>query len=285
MNKNHRMKLAVGVVTYNPSPEEISHILTYVEKVEKVYIYDNSSNDRWNKSILEEYQSKIELIANGDNDGISIAFNQIFLFAQSDNIDFVLMLDQDSKLANNYFSVLNKKIEKYPYVKFFCSNVILNKKNYFGKSSSEYTDLKFTITSGSIISVDFFLNLGGYDENLFIDGIDRDFCIRAVSNGEIIRRLNGCLLYQELGIGRKNLFGIYEHNAYRNYYIYRNRLYVLSKYPDYFSGWNKFRSFWMSELKQIFSVILFEKSKKKKLENILKAKKDYKNNKFGKFEE
>lgn len=55
--------------------------------------------------------------------------------------------------------------------------------NYTGlnaeeKSLSPY-EVKLAITSGSILNVTIAKQLGSFDENLFIDEVDSEFCYRA----------------------------------------------------------------------------------------------------------
>ena len=55
---------------------------------------------------------------------------------------------------------------------------------------------------------DIFDKIGGFDEKLFIDGVDFDFCIRMRKAGYGILRSNNVYLLQEVGKGRsKSLFG------------------------------------------------------------------------------
>lgn len=271
------MRIAVGVVLYNPSYEELLNINTYIDNVDHVLIYDNS--DEKNIAEIKEVltSNTFTYFYNGNNDGISKSFNRIFREAQSLKIDYILLLDQDSVIEDFNIDVIKKNLSKAKKSNY-CLNVPFNKIN-----EKEANNVIFAITSGMIIKTDFFLTIGGYDENLFIDGVDHDYCLRLLEVGESISLIKNVCLNQQLGRGKKNLFGVYEHTAIRNYYIFRNRLYLIKKHSHYYSKFKKIRSLYLSIFKQILSIIFFEKNKLQKLKFISIAYKDFKNEKFGKF--
>lgn len=126
-----------------------------------------------------------------------------------------------------------------------------------------------------MLNLKIFRQILGYDEKIFLDGVDWDYCIRLRLSGFFIERINSIKVKQNLGFGSQNLFGIYEHSAIRNYYIAYNRLYLVNKFPNYFSGWKKIKHLYLASAKQILSVILFEKNKIMKLKMIKKANKNY----------
>lgn len=79
--------------------------------------------------------------------------------------------------------------------------------------------------------------LGGFDEQLFIDEVDKEFCYRARRRGYAIYKLPWIHLHHEIGHPEHYKIGSFRfqssnHNAQRKYYITRNRIYVLKKYPD-----------------------------------------------------
>jgi rhamnosyltransferase len=113
------------------------------------------------------------------------------------------------------------------------------------------------MTSGSLIRT----GLGFFEEKLFIDSVDNEYCLRLRKNGYKIIRVNHAVLNHQLGTLRKNWLGFSTivHPASRRYYITRNMFYVMSKYPE-------FRLFGIKELlKSILLIILVENDKIKKL--------------------
>ena len=281
MVKKMKNRCCICLVLYKPNSNEIKKIAQYMNYVEKIYIYDNSETS--SLKIITEITSKtnFQYYFNGENDGISIAYNKMAEDVVNDGFDFFLALDQDSTIAQTSFSSALKSLSSTDNVAIYAMNTILNSR-LITDTNRKLTDISFAITSGSIFNIRIFIDNGGYDENLFIDGVDREYCLRALKNRQKIKLLNGINLYQQLGQGRANLLGIYEHNPLRNYYIYRNRFYVIRKYPYYFKGFKIIKFLYLSCLKQILSIILFESDKLKKLKYLYKGYSDYKLNIGGK---
>jgi rhamnosyltransferase len=92
--------------------------------------------------------------------------------------------------------------------------------------SVEETD--FLITSGMLVPVEAYRAVGRFDEGLFIDSTDREWCFRAVHRGHRLLRISGALLSHELG---DSLFSVMalpglefaRHRPERLYYMMRNR--------------------------------------------------------------
>lgn len=263
----------VGVIWYNPDKRAILQLNELVDVFDKIYIYDNSLKS--NKTKLKKYLSSKQVVYffNGKNEGISKAFNRISHYAKK--ADFLFTLDQDTEVTKKQIiqlqSYINNNFDKN--VGIYCPEIIFGKK---GTSRKDIVDIDFTITSCSMINLKVFRQLGGYDENIFLDGVDREYCFRLRQANYKIRQVSYIKVKQNLGNGKKNILGIYEHSPMRNYYIAYNRLYYIAKYPEYFKNWYKFKYLYLSTAKQIISVLLCEKNKKEKILAIFRASKDYK---------
>ena len=140
------------------------------------------------------------------------------------------------------------------------------------------------ITSGNIINISIALSCGGFDENLFIDSVDEEFCIRCREHGFFLYEYTKKIMIQKIGnphmikIGRVKICETSNHSCIRLYYITRNALYVSAKYPQ------MKRYYYPILLKRIIKVILFESDKIKKLQFMLKGCMDFFNDKMGKME-
>jgi rhamnosyltransferase len=130
-------------------------------------------------------------------------------------------------------------------------------------------DIDFCITSGSLLNLKIWNLIGGFDEKMFIDGVDFDYCIRIKKNGFTIKRLNYVKLDHEIGHGKKvRLFRrnalVLNHSKLRLYYISRNYLYLGFKHRQHLK--------WFIEVaKRILLVLLYEKQKFAKLHYMFKG--------------
>lgn len=274
--KKNQLKFCVGIIWFNPTPKDVKRLSIIEKCFDKVYIYDNSPVN--NKKYLTDYflSKKIEYFYNGKNEGISIPFN--YIAKKAKNYDFLFALDQDTEIKENAIIDLKKYIRNHfnENVGIYCPNIYFKTEPKIDNLSDS---IQNTITSCSMLNLDIFNKLGGYDNNIFLDGVDREYCFRLKKYGYKIIRVNNILIKQNLGNGKKNIFGIYEHAPIRTYYITYNKYYFIDKYPGYFKGWKRLKYLNLSNLKQELSIILFEKNKIRKLKLIKKAKDDYKYNK------
>jgi rhamnosyltransferase len=104
----------------------------------------------------------------------------------------------------------------------------------------EIRRIDYAITSGNLVRMDVFDKIGTYDEEFFIDCIDFDFSLRVRRAGLSIVRVGAARMQHALGdkactipvIGRVHTF----HSPLRRYYMYRNGLYLTSRYAGEYPG-------------------------------------------------
>ncbi|EJT5919229.1 glycosyltransferase family 2 protein [Clostridium perfringens] len=267
------------IVTYNPEMDRLKKNLESIHsQLDDIIIIDNNSS---NLSELDELLNNmsIKIIKNKENFGIAKALNIGIDYAKKNGFKWILTLDQDSICEKNF-------IKKYKsYLKNSKENIIIltpsindiNLCNTIEFNSVVNEEVRFAITSGSLISIEKALEIGKYNENLFIDYVDFEFCLRAILKEYKIIRLNNVRLLHELGVCKeKNILGkkfiITNHSALRRYYLYRNKMFIYRKYFNKFPEWVVKDIF--SSLKTILLILFFEEKKFDKTKYIFKGIKD-----------
>lgn len=156
-----------------------------------------------------------------------------------------------------------------PYILY--ENVLEYKYDCLGE------EIDVVITSGSLVNVENAIKIGGFDEKLFIDYVDFEFCLRTIENNFKIIKIYGSYLEHRLGeleeksiINRKIL--VTNHSFIRRYYIYRNAIYVWKKYILKNPKW-VIKNI-LSNIKSYLLILLFEKDKMRKTIYILNGIKD-----------
>lgn len=270
------IKLSATVTFYNPTEENVENIFSYIDKVDRVYIIDNSSKN--NESMLPN-NPKIIYKANLKNLGVASALNAAAKMAIEDKADWLLTMDQDSKFTGDNLSKMIDYLENND-----CKNIGLISpwhviKTGIKKPEKNIEDVVEVMTSGNIINLDAYQKIGGYKDWLFIDGIDFDYCMNLNVNGYKVRRLNYCELEHELGdikivkiLGRN--FVCSNHNYIRRYYMARNNHYIYDLYHDDFPEYCEMILHGLDG--QFRNILAFEKDKYRKLRNMKRGYKDYK---------
>jgi rhamnosyltransferase len=279
-------KIAAAIILYNPSDSLIENINSVLNQVSKIYLLDNSEIE-FSENLLNFFSSdpRIQHIRFNDNLGIAEALNIALRFADNDEFDYLLTLDQDSKSSENLVAELYKILLKNENIALVTA-LHFDPSQHKLKQCSSVDDILYTMTSGNLLRVKVAKSVGGFDSKLFIDHVDHEFCLRLKSNGYGIKKNNSAILFHKLGKSETKRFcGINfypsHHNPIRIYYRTRNRLYVNKKYKNQFPDYVKedLKHF----LREFLDMILFEKQRLKKIQMIIKGYRDFKKNRFGKF--
>lgn len=233
------IKLAACVVLYNPDDSIFENILTYGNYVDKLIVVDNSlkKNNLLIDRLNEVFESKLVYIDNNDNLGIATALNQACDKAIELQFKWILTMDQDSSFENfeHYLKCFNS-VNSNKDIAILAANTDGNKENNISLSL-DFEDKFIVITSANIVNLEHFEQIGRFDDKLFIDAVDFDFCIKANINKLRILLFKDVYVNHALGevflrkniFTRKNKYKI-EHNAQRAYYIARNYMYIATKY-------------------------------------------------------
>lgn len=279
-------KVAAIIVSYNPDSNLFDSINLLLNQVEKVIIVDNGSKEKYVKYIKSINEEKIEIILNKENLGIATALNIGVRKALENGYEWILTMDQDSKaspdMVKKMFNVYNSinREERKDILSIFPNFVderIQSIEENSNMNSYEYVDAD--ITSGNLLRKEVFEKVGFFDDSLFIDLVDTDFCMRLNEKGIKMIKIRDAVLYHSLGESKtiKGILGSFNtsnHSALRRYYMTRNRFYIWEKYK----GLN---SFTLNRDKKLFKkefvkIILGEKDKVNKIKMVLRGYKDYK---------
>lgn len=290
---NNKLICAI-FVTYNCDKEFYECFNRINKKVDKVVIVDNGSKSE-TLNILKDIKVKndIELILNEENLGIAVALNIGVKYAIANNYEWVITLDHDSKITGD---MIDKMFDQYHKINDEERKKIVSIVPNFIEETlaiqydetsieNDYEYVENGITSGNLVKVSAFEEIGLFDEKLFIDCVDSDLCCRIIENGYKILQVNKAILLHNLGeVKIFNFFGrkirYTNHSFIRRYYITRNRLYLWDKYKNITPDYIKFDK--GASVKEIIKIILFEEKKLLKTKMIFKGYSDYKKNIFGK---
>lgn len=281
-----RKKIAAVIVLYNPDINVLTNINSYIDQVDKLFAVDNS--DEPNPDFIEKIKlnNKIEYISNDGNVGIAAALNIGAKKAIEEDFEYLLTMDQDSEASPSIVSTMMECFSQDANIALV-SPVLYHPegRDTIRKSEKSCEQIITAWTSGNLLDLNIFKTSGGFREELFIDYVDHEFCLRLNKLGFKIYICNKTTLKHSLGkIGEVNLLfrKVYptNHSALRLYYRTRNRFYVKKvfkkDFPEFFKQESK--DFWRTFLK----VILFESDRLKKIRYSFKGYNHYKKDIFGK---
>lgn len=265
------MKKAIaGIVLFNPDVEfACNTVRDLLEQVPEVAIVDNSS--RSNAHCFSSFGDRVIYKSNGGNLGIAAALNELMDIAKSLGADWLLTLDQDSSVCPNMVESLLQCANRDSKIAIACPQYI---DRNCGRTVGEAGYTSGCITSGSLTNVKAWHAVGGFDEWMFIDLVDYEFCDRLVQNGWKIYCTDEIKMPHSVGDTEiKKVFGHSftneNHSPFRKYYQMRNRVYLKWKRGEFSHVEIVVHSF-VAAVK----VLLWEKSKIEKIKAITKGTKD-----------
>ena len=282
-------KIAGCVILYNPDFDVVENVASYIDHLDLLYVVDNQNGDAVIKELNKRYQDKIVPIKHNENMGISISLNEALTLSK-DKYELLLTMDQDSRFSPTSMLRFKREVASFGWEKTLAVGAAIE---VFGfKEPADITICwKKTvnmITSGNIVSVKNALAIGGYDEDLFIDEVDSDFCFRGIKAGyELYTNTSGIYLLHSLGNpSYHKYFGhvtkVQNHNKIRKYYIFRNRLVVLFRHGKMMGAKRCWNYYIKANINLIRDVVFFEDDKLGKMNCIAKGFLDFLTSRLGK---
>lgn len=288
-------KVAAIIVTYNIE-DSIQNSIDILEKqVDEIIIVDNGSKkDTVDMLVNLKCKYNIKHIFLKQNEGIAFALNRGIEYAIEKKYEWILTLDHDStptpNMVLNMINTYERMDADFKEKVAMITPVHIEQKAYKSVENSTleygYKEVLTEITSGSLVKSDIYKNHGLYDESLFIDLVDHDYCLSLNKKGYKVIQVEDSILIHKLGDSvSKKILGINltytNHSPLRRYYMTRNRMYIWKKYSDDYSNW--IRRDKIRFISEIAKIIVYENDKIKKIGMIRTGLKDYKLNKKYKF--
>lgn len=253
------------VVTYFPDPGLFERLCVIARQVSRVIVVDNNSGPELVRRLRDhEEQLGLCLILNETNLGVARALNQGLSAAMEAGYQWAVTLDQDSVAADSMVAeqllTLNRCTDRNNILSI-CPNVYWAQSadprpwgwllphekypNLFRIERSTTEDIRgvtLAITSGALMNLAAYQQLGPFRDDYFIDYVDTEYCLRAKTVGFIVLVSVKARLDQKLGEAREftvfgRLIAPTFHNPLRRYYIQRNRIPTIRRFGLLFPHW------------------------------------------------
>lgn len=275
------------MVLYNHQPDSLKKGIGYLlSQFDMLVLADNTPGRDDSNAFADD---RIIYIPLGANKGIARAQNIGVKTLIDNDVDYVFFSDQDSLLPPD---IKEKMIAAHTALKDAgiptgsLGSIFVNSKT--GKPYADKNGIKdrfmvdgievrevFSVgSSGSMIHRDAFLVNGGFDEALFIDGVDNEWGWRAAARHNMRNfEVPGCEISQTLGEGDNSIMGkqVSISSPARVFYQFRNYIWLFGK--DYVPAFWKWRNFWKYAVKLFYFPIMCS-PRGKYMTNILKGIRD-----------
>jgi rhamnosyltransferase len=253
----------------------MGNIAALRSQVNSIVVVDNGSSEQ-SLAMLRGGRSKydFELIENGCNLGVAAALNVGVREVKARGCFWAALFDQDSRVEPGFIDFALEAFEAAsnpPQIGIVCP-VYLDSQTGMSLPilRSKKGEILAAMTSGSLIPVNLFDQLGSFNEPLFVDYVDIEFCLRCRRAGyHIIQSQRAILQHSQGHIIQHRLLGCWfastNHSAARRYYITRNRLWVLRRF---LGDWAWSRKEARALITETIKLLLVERDRLNKLRSI-----------------
>ncbi|SAL61496.1 glycosyltransferase family 2 protein [Caballeronia telluris] len=257
------LRMAAVIVTYNPAPEAFAGVLAALRpQVERVVIVDNGSASAIADALQEvALRRDCTFVRLARNVGIAAAQNRgvetIARESKSTSVcNYILFLDHDSIAASDMVQRLldsDLRLRARGHAVGALGPVIVDKRTGTSgrficsrrggwlyretcQAGRDEMPVDFLISSGTLVRADVLADIGGMNDDLFIDHVDTEWCLRALNRGYQLFAVPGARLTHSLGdevvkvwMGRPR--EVFVHSPLRDYYMCRNTILLLREVP------------------------------------------------------
>jgi rhamnosyltransferase len=272
------------VVLYRPGTEVLENIRSYVDQVEVLYAVDNTEDpDGSFVSALESIPATHHL-PNGRNLGVATALNAGARRAIDDGYDWLLTMDQDSTATPGMVAAMldclsRPGAENVGLISPLHAQVDGKRPQPQGRCTEVLTPM----TSGNLLRLSAYAAVGPFLDELFIDQVDDEFCLRLHAAGFSVLEAGEALLTHRVGDVRAHWFPVpmytTNHPPVRRYYMTRNRLYVGRLYREQFPEYRRLQL--RQTAKDALKILLHERQKLQKLRMMARGFWDYRGGQLG----
>ena len=240
-------KITSITVAFNPNPERLAEqVRVLQDEVDDIVVIDNGS-ERPVADLPQLGGASLRVVTLPGNAGVARGFNLGLAAARERGAEFVLLLDDDSVPTPGMVAELvaacrertargppqvaavgprvqdSRDPHDYPFIRLGWTH---NRHVRCGTMHGEVIACDFLISSGSLVPMEAFASVGEFDEGLFIDSVDLEWCCRARDRGLMLYGVCAARLDHRLGDRRQavlNAFELVVHSPERVYYMTRNR--------------------------------------------------------------
>jgi rhamnosyltransferase len=282
-------QVAGVVVLYNPVIGVLDNIRSYLPQIGRLYAIDNSETA--DPEIVRQLAAMPAVMyrSNGGNRGVASALNSGAERALTDGYRYLLTMDQDSRAVSGMVSVLLECLSKLDSTQVgIISPDHVTKPGTRSVAGEDCRKVQYVMTSGNLLNLQAYQTVGAFNEDLFIDFVDVEYCLRLNAHGFSVFQAMNAHLEHQVGdlVGIKlGPFPLYitSHSPLRMYYKTRNRFYVTNLYR------RKCPAFWWQDRLRFFlemcRLLLFEPQKKHKITMMWRGWRDCRERRLGKYDE
>ena len=180
------VKLAILVVLYYPKPADLELLDELCQAEIPSYLIDNTPHDEQalTESSAPTYAG-FTLLHQGENIGLSRAYDQGFNQARNDGFSHMLVFDQDTRITPKTLTFIIEKLIAKPDAGMM--NFSQKNQELAGQCDAQL----LTINSATAFNLACHDTVQGFNQRYFVDCVDYDYCWRCLRAGKGVFQVKG----------------------------------------------------------------------------------------------
>lgn len=272
------------VVIFHPESAFVQTLRTLVEECGRVVVVNNGSDAGLCARITEV--PGVEVLTLSSNLGVAAALNRGAARARELGFARMVAFDQDSRPRAGMVRSLLATQKRFPHAAVVGPRIedavpgsrpyrwVRRHRRWPGlfervdSTGGDLAEVTMMVTSGSMVDLAVWASLDGFDESLFIDYVDTEYCLRVIRSGRMVAVSAEAVLEHRLGERRSQQvlghdFRPTHHAAFRHYFMARNRIAVWKRHAFARPHWALFDAGFTAY--NGFRVLAFEPDRWRKL--------------------
>jgi rhamnosyltransferase len=271
------------VITFFPDagfPERLEKIAAQVSCV--IVVDNGTTEESWaNLERALGVSGKVTCVRNLENLGVAAALNRGVrrALAEDGDCSWIVTFDQDSLPAGDMVEKMLAVWKSHPHSEKLM--VAGPRKAFVGSTSlsdsptdQPWQEVIYVITSGSLISRRAFEVAGFFNEGLFIDYVDIEYCLRLRTLGYQVIEVPSAEMLHHMGRLEERFFlgdkvHPTHHPPLRRYYQFRNALLLHRQYRESQRPWRRRNRIIL--MKILALILLYERQRLRSLFQIMRG--------------
>ena len=265
---------AAVIVSYHPDEHFDARLEKLNSQFAAVYWVDNTPGAAVESS--HQSEQRTHYLSRNVNSGLATALNMGCAAALDAGFEWVVTFDQDSDFATDFLLQQIACWESSDMPPFILG---CNYSDGPGSTIPRFTEgndvvaCPTVITSGCLMSLPHWSELGEFRDDYFIDGVDHEICLRGRTKGLVVARHGRVLMKHSIGERSANyrIFP-YLHSPLRKYYSMRNGVRNIALYASKEPAWAARKGVTLAW--EFVAAVLFEPDKKRKSKAMFRGLRD-----------
>ena len=232
------------VVTWQPDDGIIERLSRLRRQVDHLIVIDNGSTTPAAGLVADwAATAGVRYIPNERNLGLAGPFNVGARMALEENCDWLCIVDQDTTVSRTLVADMLAARATHPRPsKVAMIGPVTSYQTSKHCADRLWTRRRLVISSGSLLSLAAWQEVGAFREDYFVDMVEAEYCLRLGTRG--YRVILACRATIDHNIGRPtghrflgHMLSVSNHTAWRRYYITRNRIRTWVTYWRHAPAW------------------------------------------------